>query len=737
MFKNILKLSVFLAGVSWLGAVQTLTWRQSAAEDFEKGAIDKLSLRSDGLLRLAPAARQILDSPLPYFWCLAEDSKGNVYAGGGGPGAPGARVYRVGPDGNTQVAAELEGLEVRALAVDRQDRLYAATSPDGKVYRIAAGGKPEPFYDPQTKYIWAMAFDAKGNLYVATGDQGLIHRVGPDGRGAVFFRTEEAHARSLALDAAGNLIVGTEPGGLVFRITPAGEGFVLYQTPKREVTAVAVSRDGAVYAAGVGNRQPAPPPSAPPAQQPAPPPSLAPGGQATIQLQPAQPAAAAPPPAAAQPPVAIAGGSEIYRIEPDGYAHRVWSHAQDIVYSLAFDAQGLLLAATGNKGVLYRIDSSVLYTTLVKVSPTQVTALCAGRQGRLYAATGNIGKVFQIGPGLEAQGSLESEVFDAGLFSAWGRLIYRGEAHGGGVRFETRSGNLDRPRGGWSPWAAVPLSAEGGRVPSPAARFLQYRLTLSASSAGASPEVASVWVAYLPRNAAPEVEIVEITPANYRFPPQSLTLTPSRTLTLQPLGRGRRTTPAPAASDSGAVTMQYEKGQIGARWAATDPNGDELVFKIEIRGVQETEWKLVRDKVKERRLSWDSTAYADGWYLLRITASDAPDNPPGQELTGELVSAPFLIDNTAPEIRNLTASRSGGKAVVRWSARDAASLIQRAEYSVDGGEWMLALPTTRLSDSAEHDYALELPELAAGERTIAVRVTDDYDNQAVAKVVIR
>jgi hypothetical protein len=183
--------------------------------------------------------------------------------------------------------------------------------------------------------------------------------------------------------------------------------------------------------------------------------------------------------------------------------------------------------------------------------------------------------------------------------------------------------------------------------------------------------------------------------------------------------------------------MQYEKGQIGARWAANDPNGDELVFKIEIRGVQETEWKLVRDKVKERRLSWDSTAYADGWYLLRITASDGPDNPPGQELTGELVSAPFLIDNTAPEIRNLTASRSGGKAVVRWSARDAASLIQRAEYSVDGGEWMLALPTTRLSDSAEHDYALELPELAAGERTIAVRVTDDYDNQAVAKVVIR
>jgi hypothetical protein len=45
-------------------------------------------------------------------------------------------------------------------------------------------------------------------------------------------------------------------------------------------------------------------------------------------------------------------------------------------------------------------------------------------------------------------------------------------------------------------------------------------------------------------------------------------------------------------------------------------------------------------------------------------------------------------------------------------------------------------PTTRLSDSREHDYLLVL-EQASGERTIAVRVTDAADNQAVGKVVIR
>ena len=80
--------------------------------------------------------------------------------------------------------------------------------------------------------------------------------------------------------------------------------------------------------------------------------------------------------------------------------------------------------------------------------------------------------------------------------------------------------------------------------------------------------------------------------------------------------------------------MTCAKGQIGARWLAEDDNGDTLQFKVEIRGVNETAWKLVRDKVRERYLSWDSTAYPDGKYVLRVTASDAPSNPPDQALTG-------------------------------------------------------------------------------------------------------
>src|SRR5215469_4057508 len=163
-----------------LSAGQTHTWTQSEYSDFEKGVIKNLSMRSDGLLSLAPHSRELMDSSSAYLWALAQDSKGNLYAAGG----PGAKLYRFSPDGKTQSEkpkpiADLDALGIQALAVDSRDRVYAATSPDGKVYRITGNNKPEIFYDPKAKYIWAMAFDAKGDLFVATGDQGEIHEVAP------------------------------------------------------------------------------------------------------------------------------------------------------------------------------------------------------------------------------------------------------------------------------------------------------------------------------------------------------------------------------------------------------------------------------------------------------------------------------------------------------------------------------------------------------------------------------
>ena len=721
-----------LAVCVWAG--QTRSWVETDYPDFEKGVIKNLSLRSDGRLTLAPRFEELFDSPAAYLWALARDSKGNLYTGGG----PGAKLFRVSTGGEKKKLAEFEGsLEVHAIAIDSKDRVYAATSPDGKVYKIATDGKSEVFFDPKTKYIWALAFDSAGDLFVATGDQGEIYRVTPDGHGSVFFKSEETHVRSMAFDGRGNLIIGTEPNGLVMRISPAGEGFVLHEMAKREITAVAVAKDGSIYAAGVGSKQAAAPLAPPPAPVPAVV-QVTPGGAGS-----GTPHVSTPPPSLGSAgAVTISGGSELCRIHPDGYPEKVWSHTHDIIYSIAFDANGRALIGTRNKGYIYRIDSDSLYTALLNAAPTQITALLPGPSGKLFAATGNVGKVYEIGPGLEREGTIESDVFDAGLFSQWGRLSFKGSAAGGRISIETRSGNLDRPQKNWSAWSGAITSEEGARVTSPAARFLQWRATLTVDAAdksGRSPELDAVETAYLARNVAPRIEEIEITPPNYKFPvPVVPTLGSPPTLNLPPLGKRSNRPSVPLSLDSGSTPgMQYAKGATGARWNAVDDNGDSLIYTVEIRGLQETEWKLLKDKVKERYLSWDSTAFPDGEYRLRVTASDLPSNTRDDALSSRLESEVLVIDNTPPHITALAATRNANRIEARWHAADAVSVITKAEYSLDGGDWMVVDPATKLSDSKQLDYTLALKDITPAEHTIAVRVQDEYDNQATDKAVVR
>jgi hypothetical protein len=231
---------------------------------------------------------------------------------------------------------------------------------------------------------------------------------------------------------------------------------------------------------------------------------------------------------------------------------------------------------------------------------------------------------------------------------------------------------------------------------------------------------------------------IEITPANYRFMQQpALSMVNPSNITLPPMGRPSRPSPPSLGMDSGSISMSLAKGHIGARWAASDENGDTLVFTLQIRGEKETEWKPLKEKLTEKHFSWDSTAFPDGEYRVRVAASDAPSNPLEQALTAELVSDRFLIDNTPPVISGLTGAPAGDKLRVAWKAADALSVIDKAEISVNGGDWTVVEPTTKLSDSLEHDYVVLVARPPGKEQTIAVRVADEYDNQAVAKVVVK
>jgi len=712
----------------------TRLWQQSKYDDLEKGTSTGVAIRSDGSLVLAPAFTALYTSASAYLWDLASDAEGNVYAAAGSP----ARVYRITPDGKSSVIFAPQELSVQALALDRSGAIFAATSPDGKVYKITHGGpaaaKPaesspaavavdpsysaKVFFEPKSKYIWTMALDQQGRLYVGTGDRGEIFRVETNGTGSVFFKSDDAHIRELAVDQSGNVIAGTDGSGLIYRISPQGEGFVLYSAPKKEITALAVDSQGNVYAAGAGDKRggTAQPQGGPPS---------GPGAGAaptTIVIQQPAPQAGVGPAIAPVPfpNIVNLGGSEVYRLAPDGAPKTIWSSKDDVVYALAFDSSGHLIAGTGNKGRLYAIADNE-FTDLTKASASQVTAFSHAPHGGLYAATSNLGKVFLVGAGPVAEGTYESDVFDAKIFSKWGRPEVRGE---GNYELFARSGNVDNPDRNWSPWKKVDV-AKAQPLDAPAARFLQWKVVLHAGNP--APSIERVAINYLPRNVAPEVDEVTVMVGSR---------VPSAT-------RVSNTSPESSGFESPIPTVQ-DKHNIAVKWRAHDANDDQLVYSVYYRGDGEKQWKKLREDLVERYANLEADLFPDGGYSVRVVASDLPSHSPGDALSGEKTSDRFEVDNTPPQVEITSARIEGNKLHLMFHATDSFSPISHAEYSIDADDWQTAEPVGQISDYKVESYDLmaSMPtadpkEPAITEHIVVVRVSDRYDNVGVAKTVIK
>jgi hypothetical protein len=734
----------------------TRTWEQSKFDELTKGTATGVAIRSAGGLELAPTFKSLYATPSTYIWAIAADDAGNVYAAAGAP----ARVYRITPDGKATIIFEPKELQVQALQIGARGEIYAATAPDGKVYKIehkpgnppakADSTQPAPsdkdrdtdkdketpkpsvdaawsssvYFEPATKYIWDLALDRSGNLYVATGDHGEIFKVTPKGEHSVFFKSDETHIRVLAFDAQENLIAGSDGSGLIYRISPAGEGFVLYSAPKKEITALALDSTGNIYAAAVGERRNGGSSSSgmaallsagSGAPQPGSVPQV-PGMTITTPASTPQSTGSFPFPGGG-----TSGGSDVYRIAPDGSPTRLWTSHDDIVYALAFDSQGHLLAGTGNRGHVFAVTGMDDFSDLIKAAASQVTAFAKAPKGGIYAATSNLGKLFVMGPSPETQGTYESDVFDARIFSRWGRVEFRGI---GNVDLYARSGNVDNPDRNWSPWNKIDLG-KGDETGIPAARYAQWKAVLHTGST--APIVDSVALDYLPKNVAPEIDDVTVQ-VGVKYQPM----------------------PKATGSDSSSTSSHFEiptpsshdRDSVGVKWSAHDENDDQLVYSIYYRGDNQKRWLLLKDDITDKAYSFDASLLPDGGYTVKVVASDAPSHSPGEALTASKESRRFEVDTTPPRIENLSAAPEGDQIHVTFRAVDVFSTIKRAEYSVDAGDWKYVEPVGQLSDAKTETYDFKAtPEVAkdsatSSEHVVVVRVYDHYDNMGAAKTMI-
>jgi len=724
--------------ISLAVAEGTRTWEQSKYEDFSKGTAHGVAISSNGFLQLAPAFKLIATTPSSAVWATAVAPNGDVYLATGAP----AKVYRVSPGAQPVAVFQPQELQVQALVGDKRGAIYAATNPDGKVYKLEktasdsgrgagrptetksqettakseptteSGWKSSVYFDPGTKYIWALALDDAGNLYVATGDHGEIFRVTPNGEHSVFFKSDEPHIRVLAFDKQGDVIAGSDGSGLIYRINPKGEGFVLYSAPKREITSLAVDDSGNIYAAAAGEKRSSDnssrgnvtivvPNSNPNANGPAGNPNQGSSNEQPLTLNSSGPA--------------VPGGSEIYRISPDGSPSRLWGSRDDLVYSLAFDSHGRLLAGTGNRGQIYQITGREDYIELIKAAANQVTAFVKAPNGGLYVSTSNLGKLFLLSDAPDAEGSYESDIFDAHVFSKWGRAEFRGK---GTVELFARSGNVDNPDRNWSTWKKIDLQKDAD-IPAPPARFIQWKAILQPGNP--APQVDSVVVNYLSKNLAPEFDDVVVSVGTrYQSPPRPANLDPGQRFEAQPI-------------------TSRDRQSIGVKWNVRDDNDDQMVYSLYYRGDGQTRWLLLKNNLTEKFYSFDAALLPDGGYTVRVVASDAPSHSPQDALTAQRESDRFEVDTTPPQVQDVKASVQANLLHVQFRAVDGFSPIKRAEYSVDAGDWHFVEPVGGLSDSKSESYDFTLPlsgESVMQEHVVVVRAYDRFDNMNSAKTVV-
>ena len=713
-------------------------FQAATQNDFLKGDVENLSIDTNGQLTLGPATELVFETAAPFLWSMIAEPDGTLFIGTGNEG----KVFRVDAQGKGSMFFDSTELEVHAIAPAPNGGIYVGTSPDGKIYKVDRNGNASTFFDSGDKYIWALAVDAKGNLYAGTGDKGIVYKITAAGKGSPFYKTKSTHATSLAFDKAGNLLVGTESPGKVLRIDPEGKAFVLLDSPFQEIRALRFDDKGLLYVAalsgrgGSGGGGPSVTTDAGGLDRPSSEPSRPPVPSVSAEITSIS-------------IVDVGGGSgptpredrrspkgAVYRITPDGVWDQLWESRDDSPYDLTFDPNGALIIGTGNKGKLYRLQGDPIRPTLLaRASAQQVTAFHRDSRGRLYYATANPGKLFRLTLDRATRGTYESESRDAQMISTWGSISWRGTTPTAGrIELYTRSGNTETPDDTWSAWSAAYSHADGSPITSPKARYLQWRAVLTGKGDG--PVLTSVTAAYLQRNLRPQVRSITVHPPGIVFQKPFTTGEPDLAGFEDQTTPDRKLTAAAMNAQQGAAgspplgRRTYQKGLETLVWKADDENDDDLVYDVLYRREGETAWKPLRKTITDSILVWDTTTVPNGTYFVKVIASDAPSNPTGTVLTGEMDSAAFEIDNTAPAI-GVTFDR--GKTIVTFDVRDDHSPIQRVEFSQDGQRWRGVFPVDGIADSKDEHYELAI-DGELGDRGVTLRANDTMNNIATMHV---
>ncbi len=689
-------------------------WRTEGASAFAKHHRDRVVISDQGVVRLGRALTPVGPIDAERVWDLARGADGAIYAATGDAG----KVFRraAGESSDWETVYDADDTQALGLVATPDGKIFVGTGPTGQVVELTDEKHPSSRPDPKVLYIWDLASDAEGNLYAATGPEGQLWKRDGGGAWSLVYDSKAAHLLCVAVAPDGSIYAGSDGEGLIYRVAKDGKVSVLYDAPQSEVRALLIAPDGAVYAgtaAAAEGGTPQRPPGLLTLQE-------AQEDESEIDLPVDETEEVAGGPGAsrgaaliAQTPQGKGGGpsgsggggspskpaapgeNAVYRIDPGGGVREVF-RAKALVFALARIGDRLLVG-TGPDGQLYEVrDDGSESVPLAKLDNGQILSLLAEPDGSLLLGAGDPGAVVRLTSNYAEKGELVSDVFDAKLPSRFGSLTWRGDApEGTSITLQTRTGNVGTPDETWSAWSPEQSNAESARVESPQGRFIQYRVNMTTRDPGRSPELRGVSVSYRSLNLPPEISRLDL--------------------------------PDVSTTDAAA-----RRSRINVRWDASDPNDDDLHFRVQVRKDGWPDWINLTDApITEKTYAWDASSFPSGRYRVRLVADDRPSNSPDEALQRERESAAFTVDREAPKVEIAV---DGRKAVVTLA--DGLTRLDKAEYAIDGGQWTPAFADDGLFDSPDERITLEFPDLKAGTHLLMVRATDAADNVGSSDALI-
>ena len=580
-------------------------------------------------------------------------------------------VYRF--DGkNSKAFAKTGELLVASLTFGADGALYAGTLPNGRIYRIdPKSGKTKLFSSPEgAKHIWALHYDKRrGRLIAGTGPEGKLFSVDPLGRAKELYKADASHIMALSGDGKGSIYAGTSDDAVALRIRPDNQVEVVHDFPGTEITAIDF-HDGQLAVASNKFK-------------------TAPGTQ--FKASSAKSAAAGRPATRPRP-----GSGELWRVDAEGRAELLVSRKDAHFTAVQWGADGAIYAGGGHEGRILRVESDASYSIWVDVEERQVLALDLRAKNPSFV-TGDGAAIYRVKPSKRRDAIWTSEPLDASFASTWGRLTWRGK---GRFVFQTRSGNTKEPGDTWSAWSKG--LKQPGLIVSPAGRFVQVRAKLPKDD---SAILRAVQLFYLPQNQRARVSnILGARP---------------------PLQRGEK-----ARRPLPATTL------LNLTWKADNPDKDSLRYRIAYREESQTTWRemLREDTVlTDTKYTWNTNSIPDGYYIVRVEASDEQANPEQLTLRSSATSEPIPVDNHPPRIEELKARK--GRVLGR--VVDTLGPIARIQLSIDAGPWRDIFPSDSLLDSPTERFDIPMGELTGDSHIISIRAFDAAGNQANREITAK